>query len=111
MKTHACHPHKVATKSAHAAGWLLPGLLLALMPKCPMCLAAYVAMATGLGISLPMAAGLKTALVVLCVLSLGFMAVWNLRRLLARRQRLRAATLTAAPMAPLHLDPTQVCPP
>lgn len=32
--------------------WLVAGIVLVVMPKCPACLAAYLAAATGLGLSL-----------------------------------------------------------
>jgi hypothetical protein len=71
-----------AGKSRGVAAWLVPGGLLVLMPKCPVCLAGYVAAATGLGLSVPAAAGLRTLLIALCGASLGFLAV----RLFFRRK-------------------------
>jgi hypothetical protein len=52
------------------AGMILPATLLALMPKCPMCLAAYVALCTGFTMSCSSAHLLMRALVVLCVVML-----------------------------------------
>ena len=69
-------------KSRGVAAWLVPGGLLVLMPKCPVCLAGYVAAATGLGLSVPAASGLRTVLIALCCLSLAFLAI----RLLLRRK-------------------------
>jgi hypothetical protein len=68
------------------AGWLIPGTLLAFFPKCPLCVAGYVALATGLGISLTAATYLRWTLLVLCLVSLAFMAA----RLIARRWGPRA---------------------
>src|SRR5256885_7443102 len=49
-----------------ATGWIAPSLGLALIPKCPACVAAYVAAIPGAGISLPMAARLRLGLLILC---------------------------------------------
>jgi hypothetical protein len=77
------------------AGWIVPGATLVLLPKCPVCVAAYVALATGIGISLPTATYLRATLVVLCVTSLVVVAARRLRRVMARRS-LQAETTNPA---------------
>jgi hypothetical protein len=62
------------------AGWLLPGAALVLMPKCPACVAAYVAMGTGLGLSLGAAAALRSVTVALCLVALTFLVARAVRR-------------------------------
>jgi hypothetical protein len=60
--------------------WVLPGAILALVPKCPACLAAHVTLWTGLGLSLSTAASLRWVLLSLCVASLVFVIVERLDR-------------------------------
>lgn len=94
MKTAACPRCRPATSLqapvrpgrsfAGFVRWLVPGLTLVLMPKCPVCFAGYIALVSGVGLSLPVASALRTSLIVLCVASLAFLAVRALRRLMAR---------------------------
>src|SRR5271154_3989857 len=70
-------------RSGEIADWIVPSATLALLPKCPMCVAAYVALATGIGISLPTATYLRATLVVLCIAALVFVTIRRLRSLIA----------------------------
>lgn len=69
------HPPVALPRWRDAVQWAVPGVILVLMPKCPMCVAAYVALITGVGLSLSTAAHLRMLVLVLCLTSLAFLTV------------------------------------
>ena len=82
--------HAPSRRGLHAAAWIVPSLLLALMPKCPACLAAYVALGVGVSLSLPTAANLRLgALALSAALLCAVVMRWaapSVRRVLERRR-------------------------
>ena len=72
---HAGSPPTFIRRCADTAGWVVPGTVLALLPKCPACLAAYVMLWTGVGLSMAAAARVRTSLVVFSVVVLSYVGV------------------------------------
>lgn len=65
----------------------MPALILALLPKCPACFAAYVALGTGVSVSLAAASFLRTLLVGICMASLVWILASTFRSMLMKRLR------------------------
>lgn len=89
-----------------ALGWAAPIATLALVPKCPLCMAGYILLLTGAGVSLSTAAAIRWTLIVgsLAVISalalrLAVQAFWK-----GPRRRQAGLAFTAAP--PKHKPAT-----
>jgi hypothetical protein len=67
-----------ARRSREVAAWVVPSAILMLVPKCPACLAAHVALWTGLGLSFSTATYLRWSLLIVCcaLLLLVIVKVW-----------------------------------
>ena len=74
------HPPSLKRRSLQLTAKMIPVAILAVLPKCPACLAAYLALGTGIGISLTAATYMRWLLVVLCLMSLVYFAVNMVRR-------------------------------
>lgn len=70
---------------------LIPGLLLAIMPKCPACLAAYITLITGTSVSLSAASGIKMVFSILCLAFLSVLFIKAICRF--RRKRYLSESL------------------
>lgn len=80
-----------ARRARGAAAWALPSVALALVPKCPMCIAAWLAIGGGLGVSLSTAAHLRMALLWLCWSSLAVLVARLVMRFKAGKYSIAAA--------------------
>ena len=67
--------------------WTVPCVMMALVPKCPMCVATYVALWTGIGISISAAGLLRKLLIVFCIASLVYLTVRQLGRQILIRKK------------------------
>jgi hypothetical protein len=69
-------PRRIAT----LVQWALPLTTLALVPKCPACVAAYVLFFTGIGLSFPAAAAMRWTLITLSIAAVGYLLLCAARR-------------------------------
>jgi hypothetical protein len=81
------HPPSFMRRSLDLIAKVVPVALLVVLPKCPACLVAYVALGTGIGLSLTAATSLRLLLMVACVGSLIFF-VFKMIRPKIRRIRI-----------------------
>jgi len=68
-------PHSWSHRAAALAQWSLPIATLALIPKCPVCVAAYVLLFTGVGLSISAASVLRWSLIIMSLLTLAFLVL------------------------------------
>jgi len=73
-------PRLLARRAFALTKWAVPGVTLALIPKCPLCFAAYIAIWTGIGLSCTAASYIRVALIILCIASLTYLAASFVRR-------------------------------
>jgi hypothetical protein len=85
MTIHVCcssaRPSFFGRGIAAAAKWFAPTAILVFFPKCPLCLVGYIALATGIGISLTAATYFRYGLLLLCIGSLLYLIVIGFRRI------------------------------
>jgi hypothetical protein len=77
---------RFARRLTEAAGWVLPGVIVTLLPKCPACLAAWLVLSTGIGLSAPAAGRLRLLLLIVSLVPTLYLTA----KVVVRVQRSRA---------------------
>ena len=76
---------RLARRLSAAAASILPGAALLLLPKCPLCVAAWLTLATGVAVPAAAARGLRGFIVVFWITVLALAAHHVARRRAVRR--------------------------
>jgi hypothetical protein len=69
----------------NSAGWAIPGLVLLLLPKCPLCLAAVFSLLFGIGLSADATTVVHASIITLCTMFILIFAVRQLHGALRGR--------------------------
>ena len=69
-------PHRLARRLSTLTASILPAALLVLLPKCPLCLAAWLTVATGVSFSAAGVAWARASIVVSCLAALASV-IWR----------------------------------
>jgi len=72
----------IIKRSGEIIKMIVPAVLFTLIPKCPVCLAGYVALSTGIGLSITTATYIRIALIILFILSMAYFIFKHIRRLI-----------------------------
>jgi hypothetical protein len=80
-------PPGIIKRFIKTLGKIMPGVVLVLMPKCPLCIAYYITVVTGTGVSFTTAKYLRTTLLLLCISSLAYIAITYLQKIYRRYNR------------------------
>jgi hypothetical protein len=83
---------RLARRLSGAAASLSPGAVLVLLPKCPLCLAAWLTVATGVAIPAAVAASVRGLITAVWIAAVAFAVVQTIRRRASRRSRLAYAS-------------------
>lgn len=75
---HCSHERKLRIMKS-GAGWILAGALLALVPKCPLCLAVWFGLLFGIKLSAPSATSLYITVTTLCSIALIIFVIRQIR--------------------------------
>ena len=71
---------RLGRPTTEAASCFLSGILWALLPKCPACLAAWIAVGTGIGLSTLAASRIRMVLLGLCLVPFACLTVRSISR-------------------------------
>jgi hypothetical protein len=77
---HTVQPSGALHRAWRSIQWLVPATVLMLIPKCPLCVAAYVALFTGIGITVSTARCIQVLMLAISLTSLAYLAVRHRRR-------------------------------
>jgi hypothetical protein len=78
-------PSSRVRRSLAVTRWSLPAVVLVLLPKCPACLAAYIALGTGVSLSLASSSYLRVSLLGVCIAAIILNVLWLMRKIRSKR--------------------------